>query len=210
MSRQPSPCVGGHRESQVTTNRLSLLLLARKAPLVALLWSAKKNHPLSPDQVTALSGRRAHWKCGDCLHEWQAAVYLKARCNTGCPECAKAHGCRPANRARQQQPSFAKAKHALLEQWDHDRNRDNGNILAIQHYRATSSFGGAAMHVQRARSTAGRLLHTVELLAELRQDAHFALVIKFASATHWRLFVLMLLLTLMLNRTVSVLLKSQD
>ena len=29
---------------------------------------------------------------------------------------------------RQKHPSFAKAKHALLEQWDGDRNRENGNF----------------------------------------------------------------------------------
>ncbi len=66
--------------------------LARKAPKVALLWNAKKNHPLSPDQVTVSSGIRAHWKCSDCLHEWQAPVVLKARSNSGCPKCAKANG----------------------------------------------------------------------------------------------------------------------
>ncbi len=33
--------------------------------------------------------------------------------------------------------------------------------LPTQHYRATSSFGGIVMHVQRARSTAGRLVQAV-------------------------------------------------
>jgi len=102
--------------------------LARKAPKVALLWNAKKNHPLSPDQVTVSSGIRAHWKCSDCLHEWQAPVVLKARSNSGCPKCAKANGNMRADGTRQKQPTFAKAKHALLEQWDHDRNRENGNF----------------------------------------------------------------------------------
>ena len=115
------PLCSGHAICQHNT-------LARKAPQVALLWDSKKNHPVSPDQVTASSGRRAHWKCSDCLHEWQASVMLKARRNSGCPQCTKANGNVNADGTRQKHPSFAKAKHALLEQWDDDRNRKNGNF----------------------------------------------------------------------------------
>ena len=102
--------------------------LATKAPQVALFWDAKKNHPLSPDQVTVSSHIRAHWKCSVCLHEWQAPVTTKASRKTGCPKCAKATGNMRADGTRQKQPTFAKAKHALLEQWDHDRNNENGNF----------------------------------------------------------------------------------
>ncbi len=101
--------------------------LARKAPEAALFWDAKKNHPLSPDQVTVSSNMRAHWKCKDCLHKWQAMVCSKTRGKTGCPKCANAHYGREADGTRQKHPTFAIAKHVLLEQWDHDRNRDNGN-----------------------------------------------------------------------------------
>ncbi len=34
--------------------------LARKAPEVELFWDANKNHPRSPDQVTAFSHMKAH------------------------------------------------------------------------------------------------------------------------------------------------------
>ena len=102
--------------------------LARKAPEVALFWDAEKNHPLSPDQVTVNSHMRAHWKCSACLHEWQAAVSDKARGKSGCPKCAKANSGRKADGTRQKHPTFARAKHALLEQWDHCRNRENGNF----------------------------------------------------------------------------------
>ena len=101
--------------------------LATKAPQTALFWDAKKNHPLSPDQVTFTSHLRAHWKCSACLHEWQARVAEKTVKKTGCPKCAKAakaDGPRP----RQKQPTFAENKHALLKQWDHARNRDRGNF----------------------------------------------------------------------------------
>ncbi|DBA67600.1 TPA: hypothetical protein ACH3X2_001340, partial [Trebouxia sp. C0005] len=102
--------------------------LARKAPEVALFWDAKKNHPMSPDQVTVFSSMKAHWKCSACLHEWQASVMHKARGNTGCPKCAKANGGRKADGTRQKHPTFAKARHALLQQWDHDRNSKNGHL----------------------------------------------------------------------------------
>ncbi len=102
--------------------------LARRAPKVALFWNAKKNHPLYPDQVTVSNNMRAHWKCSDCLHEWQAPVQSKARGNTGCPKCARAHGGRRPDGTRQKHPSFTKAKHALLKQWDHDRNKENGYL----------------------------------------------------------------------------------
>ena len=99
--------------------------LAKKAPEVALLWDAKKNHPMSPDQVTVFSNMKVHWKCSACLHRWQASVTNKVCGKTGCPKCAKAS----ANRkAQQKHPTFARAKHALLEQWDHDRNSGNGNL----------------------------------------------------------------------------------
>ena len=102
--------------------------LAGKAPQVALLWDAKKNHPLSSDQVTVSSNMRAHWKCSACMHEWQAPVFIKARDKTGCPKCARAHAGRKADGTRQKHPTFAVAKHALLQQWDHDKNRENGDF----------------------------------------------------------------------------------
>ena len=102
--------------------------LAQKAPEAALFWDAKKNHPVSPDQVTVFSNMRAHWKCNACLHEWQASVKDKAYGKTGCPKCAKANGCRGVDGTRQKRPTFEAAQHALLQQWDHDRNTENGNF----------------------------------------------------------------------------------
>ena len=108
--------------------------LARKAPEVALFWDAKKNHPMSPDQVTVSSGMRVHWKCSACLHEWQASVLNKVSGKTGCPKCARANGGR---KARQKHPTFAAANHALLQQWDHDRNSMNGNFPSFTKLRSS-------------------------------------------------------------------------
>ena len=102
--------------------------LARKAPEVALFWNAMKNYPLSPDQVTVSSGMRAYWKCGACWHEWQASILNKVSGKTGCPKCARTNGGRKADGTRQKHPTFAAAKHGLLDQWDHARNRENGEF----------------------------------------------------------------------------------
>ncbi|KAA6427215.1 MAG: hypothetical protein FRX49_02972 [Trebouxia sp. A1-2] len=58
----------------------------------------------------------------------KAQVVDKTRGKTGCPKCAKRNGGRKADGTRQKHPTFAQAKHALLEQWDHDRNPENGNF----------------------------------------------------------------------------------
>ena len=157
--------------------------LARKAPEVALLWDAKKNYPLSPDQLTVSSGMRAHWKCSTCLHEWQAPVMMKVRGKTGCPKCAKANAGRGADGTRQKHLTFAIAQHALLQQWDHDRNRGTGTFLTTQHYEARSSFGGGAMNAQRARCTAGKLGLPLGPHRKTRQDALVVLGASFVSAT---------------------------
>ena len=98
--------------------------LARNAPAVASFWDAKKNM-LSPDQVTVYTNKKAHWKCSACLHEWQTAVNHKVRGKSGCPKCAKANSGRKADGTRQKHPTFAAAEHALLQQWDHNRNREH-------------------------------------------------------------------------------------
>ena len=52
----------------------------------------------------------------------------KAGVSSGCPKCAKANGGKKADGTRQKHPTFARAEHALLQQWERDRNRENGNF----------------------------------------------------------------------------------
>ncbi|DBB13637.1 TPA: hypothetical protein ACH3X3_000658 [Trebouxia sp. C0006] len=183
--------------------------LARKAPQIAPFWNAKKNHPLSPDQVTVFSCMRAHWKCSVCKYEWQASVVDKTSGKTGCPKCAKRNGGRKADSSRQKHPTFAQAKHALLEQWDHDKNRENGKSPDSTTLQSGKLICCVAMHVQRARSTAGKLDQAIELLTKRQLGAHFVPGVRFVNAALWKLFVLNSLLTLTLNRMVSVPLTSQ-
>ena len=95
--------------------------VASRAPAVALLWDAKKNHPLSPAQVTVYSRKRVLWKCNVCHYESQAPVQTKVCVNSACPQCAKANV-----GTRQKHTTFAAARHALLDQWHHDQNKAVG------------------------------------------------------------------------------------
>jgi len=80
-------------------------------------------------------------------------------------------------------------------------------FLTTGHYKATNSFGGAAMNVPRARCTAGRLVQLIEPHAKSQQDALVVLGTSFVSATLWKLSVLIVLLMLTLKTMVSLLLK---
>ncbi|DBA67618.1 TPA: hypothetical protein ACH3X2_001357 [Trebouxia sp. C0005] len=142
--------------------------LARKAPEVALFWDAKKNHPMSPDQRTVFSNTRAHWNCSACLHEWQATVVNKVHGKMGVQNLPK------QMLAGKQ---MALGRSTLLLRWQSMPCSSNGIMtetarteisLTTQHYEATSSFGGIAMHVPRARCTSGKL----RLLSNLAQKAN--------------------------------------
>jgi len=122
------------------------------------------------------------------LHEWQASVMHKAHGKTGCPKCAKANSGRKADGTRQKHPTFAAAQHVLLQQWDHDRNREIENFpdivrLTTRHYAAASSSGGSAMNAPRSRCTAGRLAQLIEPHRKSQQDALVVLGRSFVTAT---------------------------
>ena len=80
-------------------------------------------------------------------------------------------------------------------------------FLTTRHYEATSSFGGAAINVPRARCTAGRLVLSLGPYAKIQQDALVVLGRSFVSATLCNQSILIKLLILTLKRMVSVLLK---
>ena len=49
-------------------------------------WDGEKNAPLTPDDVTFGSRKRAGWRC-PAGHSWQAMIYTRSA-GTGCPYCA--------------------------------------------------------------------------------------------------------------------------
>lgn len=49
-------------------------------------WHPTKNLPLTPEQVTAGSGRKVYWQCAEG-HEWKTAIYSRASGKHQCPYC---------------------------------------------------------------------------------------------------------------------------
>ena len=67
------------------------LSLSKSHPQIAARWHPVRNGDLTPEQVTAGSGRKVWWLCpefcsGGCPHEWEATVTSQIKA-TGCPHC---------------------------------------------------------------------------------------------------------------------------
>jgi len=92
--------------------------LATKAP-GQVKWNEEKNTN-TPEQTLAGSRLRAEWKCPICSHEWQARIGSRVEWDRGCPCCSIAVA------VRTKQPTFEAAQHALLLEWDYERNAVNG------------------------------------------------------------------------------------
>lgn len=61
--------------------------LATTHPALAAEWDCARNGALTPQDVTAGSGRTVWWKCGKG-HAWRAAVHSRARGEHSCPYCS--------------------------------------------------------------------------------------------------------------------------
>ena len=59
--------------------------LVTTSPTLAEKWNYEKNGTLTPDQVTAGSGKKVWWKC-EHGHEWEATVCNRTL-GRGCPYC---------------------------------------------------------------------------------------------------------------------------
>ena len=93
--------------------------LATKAPGQVKYWNQEKNAN-TPEQTLAGSRLRAEWKCQICSHEWQAKIGSRVEWDSGCPRCSKAQA------VKTKQPTFEAAHHALLLEWDYERNAADG------------------------------------------------------------------------------------
>ena len=60
--------------------------LGSVAPAIAAQWHPEKNGPLTPEQVTSLSNRKAWWLCSKG-HAYQTVIANRVRNATGCPYC---------------------------------------------------------------------------------------------------------------------------
>ena len=62
--------------------------LVSQYPDLASQWHPEKNKPLTPEQVSAGSNRKAWWLCPICGNEWRAAIYSRTGdSKTSCPKC---------------------------------------------------------------------------------------------------------------------------
>jgi predicted nucleic acid-binding Zn-ribbon protein len=61
--------------------------LAERFPELVPEWHTELNYPLTPDQISAHSGRRVWWRCQSHSHEWAAPVYSRTN-GSGCKQCA--------------------------------------------------------------------------------------------------------------------------
>ena len=59
--------------------------LATHNPAIAIEWHPTRNEDLLPTQITHGTNAKAWW-LGNCGHEWEARVYLRAK-GAGCPVC---------------------------------------------------------------------------------------------------------------------------
>jgi uncharacterized Zn ribbon protein len=57
-------------------------------PRLAEEFDMEGNAPLTPETVVAGTGRRLHWICSECSHEWVAACSSRSSTGRGCPACS--------------------------------------------------------------------------------------------------------------------------
>jgi len=99
--------------------------LATVAPDVAKSWCYEKNKG-TPQDYTSGSGYKATWDCTECGNRWSTAIESRTTKGCGCPKCySKRHG-RRKDGSRRKHPTFAECNHALLSEWDHDKNAERG------------------------------------------------------------------------------------
>ena len=104
-------------------------LRADKAYLLSE-WDAARNGELTPDNVTASSGKRVWWCC-DKEHSWQAAVYARTKQDADCPYCSNRLVWQGYN-------DLASQAQKIAEQWYQPLNgeRTPENTIAGSHYKA--------------------------------------------------------------------------
>ena len=97
--------------------------LAIVAPHVAKSWCYEENKG-TPQEYTAQSNYQAVWDCTECGHQWSTAIKSRAANGCGCPKCYSRRNGRRMDGSRHKHPTFAECNHALLSEWDHDKNAE--------------------------------------------------------------------------------------
>ncbi len=80
-------------------------------------WDYEANGHLTPDLVTAGSGKNVGWVCSRCGYKWKAKVLNRALLERGCPCCSNKITVAGTNDLATTHPNLAK-------EWDYDKNGD--------------------------------------------------------------------------------------
>ena len=99
--------------------------LATVAPDVAKSWCYEKSK-LTPQDYTSLSSYKAAWVCTEFGNQWSTRIAGPVSQGTGCATCYHKRRGRRKHGSRHKHPTFAECRHALLSEWDHDRNAEHG------------------------------------------------------------------------------------
>jgi predicted metal-binding protein len=116
------PCCARQRTGRKNAKPKPGQSLAERFPELAAQWHPYRNQDLTPDSVSAMSGRAIWWLCGMCAHEWQAPVYSRAN-GYGCKPCATARAAEKYSKPKKDS-SLAERRPALAAQWHPTRNGD--------------------------------------------------------------------------------------
>ncbi len=94
------------------TKQTSLVALY---PDLAMEWHPTKNKNLTPDEVTAMSGKKVWWQCPkNNEHEWEAMINNRTKKGSGCPICT--------NKKAVISNSLAVNNPELAKEWDPTKN----------------------------------------------------------------------------------------
>jgi very-short-patch-repair endonuclease len=79
-------CASNHKQTCVHTS------IVTTHPHIVAQWHPTKNGSLKPEQCMKSSWNVVWWVCPNtcdygCVHEWQARLSDRTRCDTGCPYC---------------------------------------------------------------------------------------------------------------------------
>ena len=88
--------------------------LATINPMIAKEWDYEKNDKVSPETITAGSGKKVWWRC-EKDHSWYASIVSRNRGN-GCPVCA--------NRIVLKGYNDITSNKKLLQSWNYEKNRE--------------------------------------------------------------------------------------
>ena len=86
-------------------------------------WDAKKNYPITPNDVSYGSEKEIYWHCNKCGYDWLRKVCGTTAKKRGCPQCARRERLDKVQKTRiAKTGSFADVYPELLKEWDYSAN----------------------------------------------------------------------------------------